>query len=302
MRWSGVGGWAGDQPPQTSDLDVSAPWVIHYRLSPGDHMTSIETKPQRAGDPAAGQAMAREARPRPRGPWRAVWALLGAAVLVVALAYVAFSARSTHQNANRPAGTPPNVSNALANLMRLDAIPPRTAPQFTLIDQNGRVVSLSSFEGRSVVLEFMDPHCTDICPIVSQEFVDAYHDLGRASSQVVFAAVNVNPYHTAVSDVAAFSRAHELSGIPSWHFFTGAVSELQPIWKNYGIYVDAPGPNTDVHHTSLVVFIDPQGKERYIAAPTDDHTSDGAAYLPPGQLTSWGRGIATLSRDLTGHP
>ena len=48
------------------------------------------------------------------------------------------------------------------------------------------------YRGKVVVLEFMDPHCTDIYPIVSQEFIDAYHDLGRAAGDVVFAAVNVN--------------------------------------------------------------------------------------------------------------
>ena len=37
--------------------------------------------------------------------------------------------------------------------------------------------------GHAVVLEFMDPHCTDVCPLVSAEFIDAYHDLGGAAGQ-----------------------------------------------------------------------------------------------------------------------
>lgn len=41
---------------------------------------------------------------------------------------------------------------------------------------------------RAVILEFMDTHCVDICPIVSQEFVDAYHDLGATASHAVFLA------------------------------------------------------------------------------------------------------------------
>jgi cytochrome oxidase Cu insertion factor (SCO1/SenC/PrrC family) len=52
------------------------------------------------------------------------------------------------------------------------------------VDQNGHRLSLASFRGRAVVLEFMDPHCVDICPIVSQEFVDAYDDLGKAATGV----------------------------------------------------------------------------------------------------------------------
>ena len=41
----------------------------------------------------------------------------------------------------------------------------------------------------------MDPHCADICPIVSQEFLAAYRDLGAAASHAVFVAVNVNAYY-----------------------------------------------------------------------------------------------------------
>lgn len=63
--------------------------------------------------------------------------------------------------------------------------------------------------------------------------------------------------------------------------------------------VDAPCPSADVIHTSEVFFIDPQGMERYIADPMDYRTRAGKAYLPVGQLTQWGQGIALVSRQLT---
>jgi hypothetical protein len=55
--------------------------------------------------------------------------------------------------------------------MGLAPVPARPAPGFTLADQDGRTMPLSGWRGKVVVLEFMDPHCTDICPLVSQEFV-----------------------------------------------------------------------------------------------------------------------------------
>jgi cytochrome oxidase Cu insertion factor (SCO1/SenC/PrrC family) len=81
--------------------------------------------------------------------------------------------------------TAAGISTRLANLMRLSALPQRAAPGFTLADQDGRRVSLSSFREKVVVLEFMDPHCTDICPIVAQEFADSGHDMGPLASKVV---------------------------------------------------------------------------------------------------------------------
>ena len=71
------------------------------------------------------------------------------------------------------------------------------------MDQDGGALPLSRFRGQVVVLEFMDQHCTDICPLVSQEFIDTYHDLGRSGRDVVFAAVNVNQYFNRVRDVLA---------------------------------------------------------------------------------------------------
>jgi hypothetical protein len=59
----------------------------------------------------------------------------------------------------------------------------RPALGFTLTDQDDRTLALSALRGEVVVLEFMDPHCTDIGPIVSQEYVDALPRPGRAGRQ-----------------------------------------------------------------------------------------------------------------------
>jgi cytochrome oxidase Cu insertion factor (SCO1/SenC/PrrC family) len=197
-------------------------------------------------------------------------------------------------NLIRPTGLPASISTQLASVMALSPVPPTTAHAFTLTDQRGRTVSLASFRGRVVVLEFMDSHCIDICPIVSQELIDANRDLGTASNRVAFIAVNVNKYHASVTDVSAFSREHRLNSIKSWHFLTGAPSKLRSIWAAYGITVESPSPTADVIHSSFVFFIDAQGRERYLANPTDLHTASGRAYLPPSSLTEWGRGIALV--------
>lgn len=183
--------------------------------------------------------------------------LAGAAVATV---FAVMRARGGPQVA-RPSGIPAIVSDAQINLMGLSPVPARSAPGFTLTDQNGRPLSLSSLRGKVVVLEFMDPHCTDICPIVSQEFVDAYHDLGGEASRAVFIAINVNPYYRGVASMAAYSTEHQLTTIPSWHFFTGPLATLKALWSAYGISVDAPSRNADVIHTSEVLFIGPGGQE-----------------------------------------
>jgi cytochrome oxidase Cu insertion factor (SCO1/SenC/PrrC family) len=241
--------------------------------------------------------------PRPRRLPRLVVIEIVVAALICAaiVGYVAVRVRQ-HQEGLliRPTGIPASVSTRTADLMQLSPVPAARAPDFTLTDQAGHTMSLASLRGRVVVLEFMDPHCTDICPIVSQEFIDAYRDLGRLASRVVFVAVNVNQYHLRVADVAAFSREQQLTTIPSWHFVTGPYPSLRAVWEAYDVAVQAPSPNADILHTSVMYFIDRRGRERYLASPMADHTAAGSSYLPADQLTAWGQGIAQVARQLTG--
>jgi len=233
-----------------------------------------------------------------------MWIVLGAvAVLLIGVTAYAAYALTRQDNATaranvRPSGIPQNISTGLANLMQISPILGARAPGFTLTDQRGHTMRLASLRGKVVVLEFMDPHCTDICPIVSQEFVDAYHKLGARAAKVVFAAINVNQYHARVADMAAFSNEQRLNTIPSWHFFTGPVPALHTAWRDYNVAVEAPNPNADIIHTSAVYFIDAQGRERFLASPMVDHTANGTAYLPLAQVSDWAGGIARLAGDL----
>lgn len=189
--------------------------------------------------------------------------------------------------------------------MSLQPVKGRKASGFTLTDQHGRTVSLSTFRGHVVVLEFMDPTCRTICPIVASEFVEAERQLAGKHLGVVFAAVNVNRHALGVATVAKFTDEHQLNTIPTWHFMTGPVATLQAIWNHYGILVHTRkvhGKWTPVH-SSLVFFIGPNGKERYLAAPVDDHHKTAAhkAYLPKPQLSAWGQGIAQVAESLAHH-
>lgn len=235
------------------------------------------------------------------GPSNLVLTILGVVVVLSAVFAVFANKIRADQGSSplRASGLPALISTNTANLMGLTKLPARAADDFVLTDQRGRTMPFASFKGRTVVLEFMDPHCTDICPIVSQEFVDAYHDLGTAAGKVVFLAVNVNKFHTSVAAMSTYSQAHLLSTIPTWHFFTGPIKSLEAVWHAYNIDVIAPGPNADIIHTSIVYFIDPAGHERYAAFPTDDHTASGKAYLPPDQISTWGHGIALVLRGLS---
>ncbi|MGZ4132909.1 MAG: SCO family protein, partial [Actinomycetota bacterium] len=161
------------------------------------------------------------------------------------------------------------------------------SPGFTLTDQDGHPVDLSSLRGKVVVLGFMDPVCVDICPIVSDEFIRADRMLGADASRVEFVGVNVNQFHESTAAVRAFSTEHHLADLPNWHFVTGSTQELTQVWDAYHVEV-IPNPSGDVVHTSILYFIDASGRLRIEAMPVNSQAS----------IVTWAHGITDLVRWL----
>lgn len=225
----------------------------------------------------------------------------GVSILIVVLvilgaAFGAVISQMKSPPASKPAAAPVQtqaLGSSLANFMGLAPVPGHhLAPNFTLTSQSNTPFTLSSLRGKAVVLTFMDAKCTDICPIVSQEMVDAYKDLGPKAANVAFVAVNANPVATSVTDVASFSSAHGLTAIPSWRFVTGSLQQLNPVWKAYGVAVQYSQKTGVVIHSDQVYFIGPNGHERYLATPYANQLPNGTATLAPASISRWGSGVA----------
>lgn len=131
------------------------------------------------------------------------------------------------------------------------------APGFTLKDQFGKPVSLSSFRGKVVVLSFNDPKCTTICPLTTTALLRATELLGPAGSKVELVGVGANPEATGVKWVRAYSKAHGM--LHKWRFLTGSPAELRHVWRAYGIA--ATVLNGEIDHTPATYVIDPRGRE-----------------------------------------
>lgn len=171
-----------------------------------------------------------------------------------------------------------------------------SAPGFQLTDQHGQTIGLNSFRGKAVLVSFMDDRCTEVCPVLAHEFALADRDLGADARRVALVGVNVNPTATSVADLTAFDRLHGLASLPNWYFLTGNVPTLRAVWKAYGIYVELPKGATQTVHADYLYFLDPAGRERYLASPMVDQRPNGTGYLPANQLDQWGQGIAHFLR------
>jgi cytochrome oxidase Cu insertion factor (SCO1/SenC/PrrC family) len=203
--------------------------------------------------------------------------------------------RSTRTTvAARPARSSPGDLAAFMGLVRLDG---RPAPTFALINQHGRSVSLGELRGKVVVLTFLDDRCGAQCPVLAEELLGAYADLGRAAARVVFLAVNVDLTHVSPTDLLAYSASYGLSSIASWTFLTGDSARLGIVWKAYGISV-GPGPAGTTSSTGALFFITPTGDEAFEATPYANQLANGRATQPVASIRRWSAGIAEYAKAL----
>ena len=134
------------------------------------------------------------------------------------------------------------------------------APDFTLTDQFGHPVALSSLRGHEVVLAFIDARCKTLCPLTSSIMYNAKVQLASSvASQVQLVAVNANPSATSIATVQAWSIDHGM--LHQWLFLTGTAAQLQSVYHLYNIY-DQVNSDGSVVHDPAMLIIDAKGHER----------------------------------------
>jgi cytochrome oxidase Cu insertion factor (SCO1/SenC/PrrC family) len=221
------------------------------------------------------------------------WVFPGAAVLLGILAAIAISIFALKNARNSTArefdsgtvGNTVNYSNQDVDAGSLAG--DRPAPDFHLRDQLGRETSLSQFRGKVVLIAFVDSQCTTICPLTTESMVEALRLLGPGAADVQLLGINANPLALKVSDVAAYTRSHDMQG--QWRFLTGSLPQLKQVWREYNVYVSAI--NNDIDHQPAMVLIDRLGREHKIyltqmsyegVAPQAQVLANDIAKLLPG--------------------
>ena len=132
----------------------------------------------------------------------------------------------------------------------------QVAPDFTLTDQFGQPVSLSSYRGKVVILAFNDSECSSVCPLTTTALVDAKTMLGAAASQVQLLGINANPRDTSIEDVLSYSQLHGM--LYQWRYLTGSLPQLQAVWKDYSVGVTVN--QNQIDHEPAVFVINQQGR------------------------------------------
>ena len=142
---------------------------------------------------------------------------------------------------------------------RLSKIGP--APDFTLIDQEGKQVSLKDRRGDVVAVTFIYASCVDTCPLLTAKLVGIQRKLdGKRASKAFFTAITVDPERDTPEVLRRYGQAHGADNA-HWAFLTGTAQQIDDVTRRYGIYRKKQ-PNGDVDHTFLTSLIDRSGTLR----------------------------------------
>ncbi|HEY6835076.1 MAG TPA: SCO family protein [Gaiellaceae bacterium] len=167
---------------------------------------------------------------------------------------------------HRPAEGAPLAVSTLPGRPAATWAPQRLrAPDFRLRDASGAPISLQRFRGRNVIVTFIDPVCTTLCPLEAQELDRALAFMPAARRPAIL-AVSVNPW---AQTRAAFRRdAKKWRLTPQWHWAIGPYHGLAPVWKRYKVGVLDQKKVVDgivvhnVSHTEASFVVDSHGYQR----------------------------------------
>ena len=133
-----------------------------------------------------------------------------------------------------------------------------TAPDFTLTDQTGKPVRLSSLRGEPVAVTFVYTRCPDAtaCPMTVAKFAKLNAALSKEKAGRLL-AVTVDPENDTPEVLADFAK--RIGADPSrWKFLTGRPEAVARVAESFGVlYYSDHGK---IVHSQAVAVLDPDGR------------------------------------------
>ena len=136
------------------------------------------------------------------------------------------------------------------------------APDFTLVDQEGKQFLSTNLRGKIVVLDFIYTTCTEVCPLFTANFLRLQGDLKpERKNGVFFVSITTDPEIDSPKILKAYAQRYG-ADFSNWAFLTGTEAQLKEVWKGFGIRVIRRGRGL-VQHDSVTTLIDRRGIRRF---------------------------------------
>jgi cytochrome oxidase Cu insertion factor (SCO1/SenC/PrrC family) len=260
MTLLAVGGWLGltrAEPATAAGTAAAGTAAAAAGAGRGPAAGPASAEPASAEPDTAGTGWRDRARPAALHRWVTA-ATFGSMVSLGAFGVIVLGAVPM-----AAAQATPAASTILAESIDGPAAPINIpAPNFTLTDQDGKPVTLSSLRGQVVLLTFLDPVCVSDCPLIAQEFRQAGELLGPSDPHVKLIAIDVNPLYSQIDYVRAFDRQENLGGVADWKYLTSSPARLRQVYHAYGVPAETLPAGAMLGHNDIAFVIDAHGELR----------------------------------------
>lgn len=131
--------------------------------------------------------------------------------------------------------------------------------EFSLSDQDGRMVTAKDVRGKPMLFFFGFTHCPDVCPTMLASMTASLAKLGGDGDRLGVYFVTVDPER----DTAPVLKAYLSSFDPRIRGLTGPREQVAALAKSLGVYfakVDTGGGSYSVDHSALVILLDAEGR------------------------------------------
>jgi len=151
------------------------------------------------------------------------------------------------------------------------------APQFTLLDQEGRTVDASRFRGKKVMMNFIFTRCpvATMCPLSTQKMSELQKAAREAGvKDLEFVSVTLDPEFDTPGVLKDYADARGLD-LSNWSFLTGPDASVRHLLAQMGILREFEGAT--IKHNLATLLIDPSGR---IIHRVDGSRWDNQDFLP----------------------
>jgi protein SCO1 len=132
-------------------------------------------------------------------------------------------------------------------------------PDFTLTDQSNRIVRLSDFKGRVVVLAFIYTRCplANVCPRLAANFATIQTRFRPYLGQTLqLLTITIDPQHDTPAVLSDYARRWNADP-KGWFFLTGKLDYIREVAKRFGLVF---WPESGyVTHTVQTAIVDADG-------------------------------------------
>lgn len=151
------------------------------------------------------------------------------------------------------------------------------APEFTLLDQEGRTVTAARFRGKKVMMNFIFTRCpvATMCPASTQKMSSLQQAAKEAGvTGVEFVSVSLDPEYDTPGILKEYAVLRGLD-LSNWSFLTGPDAAVRHLLAQMGIIREFDGAT--IKHNLATVLIDPSGR---IVHRVDGSRWDNSEFLP----------------------